>query len=674
MAIVGLGGEKLWLCPSLNDNPHDISGNGNNGTYNGGMGTVADTSNGGTRAYSFDGVDDYVETPFILNPASGDFSCTCWAMLNSSASSIAVISQQLGSGGRAWLYRDGNALASYLGGTLTSSANHFTHSTYGVFQHFALVYSGSTLKLYVNGTEESSAAVTAESEPSSGMKFGSGKTTYYWDGLIDDIRIFDRALTTAEIKHLAKARGITGTPLKKGLGDEKLWLCPSIDDSAEDLSGNGNNGTYNGGMGTVADSSNGGSRAYSFNGVNQAISLTSTDIQQITTTGSFSAWVYLDTSVTSGFRTIFDRSTLWTPGTIALSYAAGFDRLEFVTNTNGDDGLARYTITPANFTGQWWHVCGVLDGGNATLFLNGSQVAQDSTDAVPTTSTSQFVGATNITQSEWVGKIDDIRVFTRALTPTEITHLASARGVAGSPYGFEGLGGEKLWLCPTLDDSAEDISGNRHHGTYIAGMGTVADTSNGGTRAYSFNGTTHMLDVDSPPSITGPSASITYWCKSNDFVSWRSPGGYVTNGYDDYRLTFRKSNQYLVVGYARYSTGGTRATDYYSLNNFSYTDWTHYAVVANEGDVYFYVDGVLAATGTGGSGGLDLGSTFTLGSQDLRVGGSWWNGYIDDCRVYDRAITQEEVTHLAKSRGVLGSPHNLNGIVHLLSSFIHPFT
>ena len=62
MAIVGLGGEKLWLCPSLNDNPHDISGNGNNGTYNGGMGTVADTSNGGTRAYSFDGVNDEIPT------------------------------------------------------------------------------------------------------------------------------------------------------------------------------------------------------------------------------------------------------------------------------------------------------------------------------------------------------------------------------------------------------------------------------------------------------------------------------------------------------------------------------------------------------------------------------------------------------------------------------------
>ena len=203
----GLGDEKLWLCPSLDDSADDISGNGNHGTYNGGMGTVADTSNGGTRAYSFNGSNDYIETPFILNPASGDFSCTGWAMLDSTASSIAVIAQQLGSGGRAWLYRDGNSLASYLGGTLTSSANHFTGSTHGVFQHFALVYSGTNLKLYVNGTEEASATISAGSEPSSGMKFGSGKTTYFWKGKQDDIRIFDRALTTSEITALASKRG-----------------------------------------------------------------------------------------------------------------------------------------------------------------------------------------------------------------------------------------------------------------------------------------------------------------------------------------------------------------------------------------------------------------------------------------------------------------------------------
>ena len=36
-----------------------------------------------------------------------------------------------------------------------------------------------------------------------------------------------------------------------------------------------------------------------------------------------------------------------------------------------------------------------------------------------------------------------------------------------------GIGGEKLWLCPSLDDSADDISGNSNHGTYNGGMGLL---------------------------------------------------------------------------------------------------------------------------------------------------------------------------------------------------------
>ena len=207
----GLGDEKLWLCPSLDDSADDISGNGNHGTYNGGMGTVADTSNGGSRAYSFDGSNDYVETPFILNPASGDFSCTVWALLDSNAGYDVKIVQQLGSLGRTWMYKVGSALSSFLGGSYRGSGNQFTSSNHGTFQHFAMVYSGTSLKIYKDGTQVFfSQTVTAESESSGGMRFGAHKSTpaaYLWKGRMDDIRIFDRALTTSEITALASKRG-----------------------------------------------------------------------------------------------------------------------------------------------------------------------------------------------------------------------------------------------------------------------------------------------------------------------------------------------------------------------------------------------------------------------------------------------------------------------------------
>jgi len=68
--------------------------------------------------------------------------------------------------------------------------------------------------------------------------------------------------------------------------------------------------------------------------------------------------------------------------------------------------------------------------------------------------------------------------------------------------------------------------------------GPAFSSANGGSIA--FDGTDDVADVASPPSITGDSATLALWCKSHDSASWRSPGGYVTSGFDDYRLTFRR--------------------------------------------------------------------------------------------------------------------------------------
>ena len=205
---VGIGGELGWYCPSLNDSPNDLSGNGNDGTYNGGMGTVADTEAGGSLAYEFDGTDDYIDTPFILNPASQDFSYSCWSALDLTASNVAIMIQQLGSNGRGWMYREGTDLRSFVGGVATISSSRFTPEWDGVFRHFALVYSGTSLTLYISGTDVVSATVTAESEPTGGMRIGANKTGgSCWKGLMDDIRIFNRAITQDEITALATKRG-----------------------------------------------------------------------------------------------------------------------------------------------------------------------------------------------------------------------------------------------------------------------------------------------------------------------------------------------------------------------------------------------------------------------------------------------------------------------------------
>ena len=703
MAIVGLGGEKLWLCPSLNDNPHDISGNGNNGTYNGGMGTVADVSKGGKRAYSFDGVDDYIDLTTSNVASSQNLnSFSLWINPDSINSVAVIINAGNASNGDRFINLGINSTQNILCGRSNDwlvAGNHSTSNWY----HLCVISNGTTISLYKDGLLIGSRTDATVNFTETKCRIGGFilNTSNQYDGLMDDIRIFDRALTTAEIKHLAKARGITGTPLKKGLGDEKLWLCPSIDDSAEDLSGNGNNGTYNGGMGTVADTSNGGTRAYSFDGSNDYVDFGDILDTEVWTAGDFaiSGWIK-----TNGLNTVqvFNKYHNISGNRqfhFRVIYSGGNLKLNAYIHTTLNNAEYRFWEGSTSLNANtWYHVALNYDASassndRVSCFINGSSETMTVTQlsgtlsTIPDGSASLAIGArvSGASASDFrTGYSDDIRIFDRALTPTEITHLASARGVAGSPYGFEGLGDEKLWLCPTLDDSAEDISGNRNHGTYNGGMGTVADTSNGGTRAYSFDGINDYIDCDEV--VVNSGISISLWMKRNEVSNFVS----IVTKYDSSVGAGSPFSSYYVMS----SVSGNGIRGYLgeaSINSFKAEEygstvannsWSHVAISCSLGSnkIDIFINGSFVTSSTLASSTF---SSISSGSGiktliGARQNGSsverFLNGYLDDIRVFDRALTQEEVTHLAKSRGVLGSPYNLNGIVHLLSSFIHPFT
>jgi hypothetical protein len=223
-----------------------------------------------------------------------------------------------------------------------------------------------------------------------------------------------------------------------GLGDEKLWLCPSLDDSADDISGNGNHGTYNGGMGTVALSGSGGSRAYDFDGTNDRIDCPA-DTLGGSSTLSVSCWVYQDSydatkgnalvaqiDVASNAEKIF---VLYTPASVAGKAV----RAIVYRNTSGSFAEA-YWGSPPPPLNAWHHWCMTADGSTISLYKDGTLVDSTSYSGSPPTSPTtaleigRYKGGGNNDDFCLDGKMDDIRVFHRALTTSEITALASKRG------------------------------------------------------------------------------------------------------------------------------------------------------------------------------------------------------------------------------------------------------
>ena len=223
----GLGDEQMWLSPTVanNVNPfNDQSGNGNNGTA---IGTtvVADTSEGGTYAYDFDGVNDYIDTGSTTVHQNTVFSYAFWinASAPGSGTDGTVGSYDAGAGARGPLASSisGDSKLTFLYqslGTAYNSAQQLksTGNVYdSTWRHVACVFDGNQneVKIYIDGSLDSSktASVPNTVNITTALKIGAGSGGYT-AGLMDDIRVYNRTLTQAEITHLATSRGVLGPP------------------------------------------------------------------------------------------------------------------------------------------------------------------------------------------------------------------------------------------------------------------------------------------------------------------------------------------------------------------------------------------------------------------------------------------------------------------------------
>ena len=441
----GLGDEQLWLS-ATNDNTgsstafNDQSGEGNDGTANGGMLVVADTSEGGTYAYDFDGTDDRIDCPSTVLGGSQEYSMSCWAYVDSHDATYGegfmgqwsgtVSSNQVG------IIYTGPATS--FSGLVTAGGNNYSSAATGsspptgAWYHLASVVDGSDVTLYVDGVSQGSTPYTGSTvtSPTNAFEIGRYKGSagasdrHCLNGKMDDVRAYQRALTQAEITHLASSRGVEGPP-PVGLGDEQLWLCPSLNDSANDISGNGNDCTMQGGDFIAQDD---GKDAFVFDGTTNYISVPAGIGSTSETNWSLSYWYYRNTSGAVHIFNLFGDGTYTNVGPISY-YQGGANASKTYFGSR-----PQFVAESVGHHTTWTHVAMTVDTGSAKYYKDGVEVASGTTTTPCNMSLAGRIGtwATSL-GSMLDGSLDDMRVFTKTLTQAEITHLASSRGVEGSP-------------------------------------------------------------------------------------------------------------------------------------------------------------------------------------------------------------------------------------------------
>ena len=420
----------------FNGNANDQSGNGNNGTVNGATLTT-DRNGNSNSAYSFSsGSSVSVPMNYLLhNLPVRTFSC--WFNANGSQNGGRIYETTYLNGGVA-MYNWNILDACYYNGP--NECNVTNISTGNLNQWHNLVYvtdSNTGLgSIYLDGVFIASRNGLPLSSPSPSnwlnnfLKFGLGAQGESFVGKIDDIGIWNRALTQQEITSMFNGVNYSDTcnAVSGSLVNGLVAYYPFCG-NANDQTGNGNNGLVNEATLTTDRFGNVNS-AYSFDGVNDFISCLNNNIPMGNSSRTFSAWFYL--TPTSGYS---DGYSLISYGT--NSFPDG--RLNDVNiNQNGIWYNAHQyyasTLSSVNNTNSWNNLVVTYDNTNISnikIYFNGLLIPTTNynignVSILNTLNTNvQFGKAINQYASYFYfnGKIDDIGIWNRALTQQEITQL-----------------------------------------------------------------------------------------------------------------------------------------------------------------------------------------------------------------------------------------------------------
>ncbi|MFN0126711.1 MAG: family 16 glycoside hydrolase [Verrucomicrobiales bacterium] len=217
-----------------------------------------------------------------------------------------------------------------------------------------------------------------------------------------------------------------------------------------------------------------------------------------------------------------------------------------------------------------------------------------------------------------------------------------------SPDLARGLVGR--WMFDEGNGSlARDVSGRDNHGTIMGGAKWIEGKIGG---ALQFDGTDDFVSIpnESDFDITG-GVTISAWIRVESFTNpWQA---IVTKGDRAWRL--HRANETKSVGFACSDLSREQVGDLDGNQDVADGQWHHVAGVLDGTKTSIFVDGALDASADS-SPSISVNDYSVLIGANAQVTGRLFHGLIDDVRIYDRALSVDELRALGKEGGGAVSP------------------
>jgi hypothetical protein len=631
--------------PDMYPNIRDRSGNGYHGDLFGQQSTTTVIGKLG-QALSFDGIDDKVivnhSTAFDLsdstfsvwiNHRSGSYGWQTFMAINTDEQSFAIQFDYLNIVGRCGIQ-----------GVMSIPTDGWHHIVWYI--------SGSNYKVYVDGVEQASGGGCSASVDGYQFSLGNWQDNEWFNGLIDEVRVYSRVLSLNEIKGLynsgsvkfgvAKAQGALAT----GLIGHWTFDGKNMISNVADSSGMENNG--------------------------RLVTVTST-----TTTAGVIGQAYVSPRDTSTNAYIDTGSNYIGTNSFSICFWAKMNtnsgnflynsQTIMTTNSSNRFGLTRdntvsvaVSAVDAVVLNKWQHYCATSNTVSNTinLYLNGVlNGGADQSSGAP------GVGATNVrllgegSGSTVDGAVDDMRIYNRVLSATEIKTLYNSSNSkfavtpnSGKASLNSGLVGHWTFDGKNMISNVADSSGGGNNGRLVGFTSTTTAVGKIG-QALFFDGDDDYINVSNSASLDNiwdGGGSVSFWVNPKSGGE-AGAGFWLQNGF-----------------YALFASIGPGETGFeFDINwsggdakwrtitaNLTFNKWHHVFMVYNSdsvaNDPVLYVDGsivslteIVTPTGTRTS---DAGSSVQIGSNTAQS--RTIDGLMDDVRVYNTSLSQSEIIKL----------------------------
>jgi hypothetical protein len=495
-----------------------------------------------------------------------------------------------------------------------------------VWTHLALTYDGAYLRLYVDG-QLAGSSTHAEFVLESGGPLTIGCSTVegqWFEGRIDEVRLYERALDGAEVGADMEAPIQTpkAGPVAAYSFDEGEIATEG--GTAEDVSGNGHTATLEGGAvrarGRYGDS-------LSFHDGEDCATVPDSPELRLSEEFTLEAWVWAEGGLYEDPVVVREAGGEGVFG-IGIGSREEGEAEGFIGEGEGSKAAVGGGELVREHT--WVHIATTYDGARLRLYVDGELVATKAATTPPLTGEGSLRIGCDGPDGPFGGRIDEVRLYGRALNGPEVdsdmeSPLQTPQQTPVASYSFD----EKN------EETAADITGDGHTAT-VEGAKWTEHGRYGG--AMEFNAAEEdVLKITASEELN--------FDEEFTLEAWVRP-----SGEDNHHAPLIDKQEGSGHGYFLYEGGSVSDRPSGAANEeqefihagepLPADTWSHVALTFSGNRTYLYVNGELVDNGAAAPTVTSEGELEIGGSTDT---GDWFDGRIDEVRIYNRALEPAEV-------------------------------